>query len=70
MNEVVVSSLLCNILIVCFCVMILSWAAVAIQTLINDRRDEKRKEADEKRKENSAARDLEYHQKRMENLTK
>jgi len=70
MNEVVVSSLLCNILIVCVCVVMIAWAAVGIQALINDRKEEKRRVADEKRKENSEARDLEYHQKRMENLTK
>ena len=58
-NTVMVLSLLCNILIVCFCIMILSWAAVGIHTLITDHKDEKRKAASE-------ARDLEYHQKRME----
>ena len=60
-STVMVSSLLCNILIACFCVMILAWAAVAIQTLFNDRKEEKRKEASE-------ARDLEYHEKRMKEL--
>lgn len=60
-STVMISSLLCNILIACFCVMILAWAAVAIQTLFNDRKEEKRKKASE-------ARDLEYHEKRMKEL--
>ena len=58
-NTVVVSSLLGNILIVCFCIMMLTWAAVAINTILADRRREKR---EEKR----ALRDEEYHKKRME----
>lgn len=59
MENLVISTLLCNILIACFCVMILSWAAVGIQTLITDHKDEKRKEKKE-------AQDDEYHVKRME----
>lgn len=43
MNEVMISTVLCNILVGCFCVLILSWAAVAIQTLFNDRNEEKRR---------------------------
>lgn len=35
-NTVMISSLLCNILIGCFCIVVLSWAVVAIQTVIND----------------------------------
>ena len=52
---------LVNILIGSFSIVVLTWAAVGIQTLFNDRKDEKRKEASE-------ARDLEYHEKRMKEL--
>ena len=60
-NTVMLSSLLCNILIASFSIVVLSWAAVGIQTLFNDRKEEKRKEAAE-------ARELEYHEKRMKDL--
>ena len=60
-STVMISSLLCNILIGSFSIVVLTWAAVGIQTLFNDRKEEKRKEA-------SAARDLEYHEKRMKEL--
>ena len=56
-----ISSLLCNILIGCFCIVVLSWAVVAIQTVINDFKREKREEK-------KAAQDDEYHIKRMESL--
>lgn len=59
MENIVISTLLCNILVACTCVMILSWAAVGIHTLITDHKDEKRKEKKE-------AQDDEYHVKRME----
>ena len=58
-NTVMISSLLCNILIGCFCVMVLAWATVAIQTIVNDFRREKREEK-------KALQDDEYHAKRME----
>ena len=61
MNEIMISTVLCNILIGCFCVVVLSWAVVAIQTVINDFRREKREEK-------KAAQDDEYHQKRMSEL--
>ena len=57
-STVMISSLLCNILIGCFCIVVLSWAVVAIQTVINDF----------KREEKKAAQDDEYHIKRMESL--
>lgn len=60
-STVMVSSLLCNILIASFSLVMLSWAAVGIQTLFHDRKEEKRKEA-------SVARDLEYHEARMKEL--
>lgn len=59
MNEIMISTVLCNILIGCFCIVVLSWAAVAIQSIINDFKEEKRKEA-------ADLRDKEYHEKRME----
>ena len=59
MENIVISTLLCNILVACFCVMILSWAAVGIHTLITDHKEEKRKDKKE-------AQDDEYHVKRME----
>jgi len=70
MNEVMISTVLCNILVGCFCVLILSWAAVAIQTLFNDRNEEKRRVEREQREKDQAARDLEYHEKRMKSLDK
>ena len=56
-----ISSLLCNILIWCFCIVDLTWAVVALQTVINDFKREKREEK-------KAAQDDEYHIKRMESL--
>ena len=67
MNEVMISTVLCNILVGCFCVLILVWAAVAVQTLFNDR---KREAEREQREKEQAARDLEYHEKRMQALDK
>ena len=61
MNEIAISTVLCNILIGCFCIVFLSWAVVAIQTVINDFKREKREEK-------KAAQDDEYHIKRMEAL--
>ena len=60
-NTVMISSLFCNILIRCFCIVVLSWAVVAIQTVINDFKREKREEK-------KALQDDEYHEKRMEAL--
>ena len=59
MNEIVISTVLCNILVGCFCLQVLSWAATAINMVICERRDDKRKEA-------ADLRDKEYHEKRME----
>ena len=61
MHEIMISTVLCNILIGCFCVVVLSWAVVAIQTVINDFRREKREEK-------KSAQDDEYHQARMKAL--
>nr|WP_289698132.1 hypothetical protein [Enterocloster clostridioformis] len=62
-STVMISSLLCNILIGCFCIVVVSWAAVAIQTVINDFKREKREEK-------KALQDDEYHEKRMKSLDK
>ena len=70
MNEVMISTVLCNILVGCFCVLILVWAAVAVQTLFNDRKRDKRSAEREQREKEQAARDLEYHEKRMQALDK
>ena len=61
MNEIMISTVLCNILIGCFCIVVLSWAVVAIQTVINDFRREKREEK-------KSTQDDEYHQERMKAL--
>lgn len=60
-STVMISSLLCNILIGCFCIVVLTWAVVGIQTVINDFKREKREEK-------KAVQDDEYHEKRMEAL--
>ena len=60
-STVMISSLLCNILIGCFCIVVVSWAVVSIQTVINDFKREKREEK-------KAAQDDEYHIKRIEAL--
>ncbi len=70
MNEVMISTVLCNILVSCFCVLVLTWAAVAVQTLFNDRKEEKRRVEREQREKEQTARDLEYHEKRMQALDK
>lgn len=57
-STIMVSSLLFNILIGCICIVIVSWAVVGIETAINDLRQEKREEE-------QAQRNLEYHEKRM-----
>ncbi len=61
MDQIMISTVLCNILIGCFCVVVLTWALVGIQTIINDFREEKRKQK-------KAVQDDEYHQKRMKEL--
>lgn len=62
-STVIISSLLCNIPIGCFCIVVASWAVVAIQTVINDFKREKREEK-------KAVQDDEYHEKRMKSLDK
>jgi len=62
-STVMISSVLCNILIGCFCIVVLSWAVVGIQTVINDFKREKREEK-------KAVQDDEYHEKRMKALDK
>lgn len=58
-----VTIVLCDILIVCFCLFILAWIAVGIETFISDRKREKRGLE-------SARREEEYHRKRMEELNR
>ena len=53
-----VSSVFCNVLIGCFCALVLSWSAVGIQNIINERREEKHREE-------RNIRDAEYHRARM-----
>ena len=60
-STVMILSLLCNILIGCFCVMLLSIAVSAIQSIVNDFKREKREEKKE-------LQDDEYHAKPMEAL--
>ena len=59
MIQVVISNVLCNIFVVCACVMILSWAAVAIQMTISDYKQDKREQE-------KFQKDKEDHEKRME----
>ena len=61
MNVIMISTVLCNILIGCFCVMVLAWATVAVQSIFTDYKREKREEK-------KAAQDDEYHLKRMNDL--
>ena len=68
MNEVMISTVLCNILVGCFCVLVLTWAAVAVQTLFNDRKEEKRRVEREQREKEQAEHEREYHEKRMKSL--
>ena len=60
-NSVVISNILCNILVGCFCLLVLVWAAAAVNMIISERKDQKCKEAAE-------LREIEYHEKRMENF--
>lgn len=66
MDTTTVSALtevLVNILLGSFSVLTLCWAIAGVQTLINDHKREKREEE-------SAKRDLEYHEQRMKALEK
>lgn len=58
-----VTELLVNILLGCFSLATLTWVGVGIQTFINDRRSEKRDQEKAKREE-------EYHEKRMREYRK
>lgn len=57
------TEVLFDILLGCFSLGLVSWVLVGIQTFINDRRHEKREE-------DSAKRDAEYHEQRMKELQK
>lgn len=54
----VLTEVLVNILLGSFSVLISCWVIVGVQTLVNDHKREKREEE-------SAKRDLEYHEQRM-----
>jgi len=58
-----VTELLVNILIGSFSLLVLSWILVAVQEFINNRKREKREEE-------SAKRDIEYHELRMKEYLK
>ena len=58
-----VTELLVNILIGSFSLLVLSWILVAVQEFINNRKREKREEE-------SAKRDAEYHEQRMKDYLK
>ena len=59
----VFTAALINFLLICSSLAILSWVLVGVDTFIHDRKREKREEE-------AAKRDLEYHEKRMEQLEK
>jgi len=58
-----VTELLVNILLGCFCLVTLSWVLVSAQSFIFDRKREKREQE-------SAKRDEEYHLERMKEIRK
>ena len=45
MDSVMVSTVLVNILLGCFCLAVLSWVLVGVETFIHDRKREKREES-------------------------
>ena len=57
------TEMLVNILIICSSLAILSWVLVGVETFIHDRKREKREEE-------AAKRDLEYHELRMKEFDK
>ena len=63
MDSVMVSTVLVNILLGCFCLAVLAWVMVGVETFIHDRKREKREEE-------PAKRDSKYHLKRMEQMDK
>ncbi len=63
MDTVMVSTVLVNILLGSFIVLILSWAVAGLHTIYYDYKRNKREQE-------AAKRDEEYHQKRMEELNK
>ena len=58
-----VTELLLNILLGSFSLLVLSWILVGVQEFINNRKKEKREEE-------SAKRDAEYHEQRMKDYLK
>ena len=73
------ATILCNFLLICFATLCISLIACTFQSMYEARRDDKRKDAQEKRdteyhrermirEQEEAAHNLEYHEKRMKEL--
>lgn len=58
MDDIVISTFLCNSLVALFCIAIAVGIVIMVQTIVNEHKAEHRRAEQEKR-------DLEYHQKRM-----
>ena len=58
MDKIVISTFVCNVMVVLFCVIIAVTIIGMVQNIVHEHNAEKRKIEQEKR-------DLEYHQKRM-----
>lgn len=61
MNEIMISTTLCNLFMGLVCLILILLAIGMVQTFINDRRREKREQEKE-------AHDTEYHEQRMKDL--
>ena len=68
--EAAVSTVLVNILLAAFILVVLSWVLVGVQTFIDERKRDKRETAAEIRAQESAKRDAEYHLERMKEIRK
>jgi len=68
--EAAVSTVLVNILLAAFILVVLSWVLVGVQTFIDERKRDKREAAAEIRAQEAAKRDAEYHIERMKEIRK
>ena len=68
--EAAVSTVLVNILLATFILVVLSWVLVGVQTFIDERKRDKREAAAEIRAQEAAKRDAEYHLERMKEIRK
>ncbi len=68
--EAAVSTVLVNILLAAFILVVLSWVLVGVQTFIDERKRDKREAAAEIRAQEAAKRDAEYHLERMKEIRK